>query len=314
MQPTGTDLANARPSSQSVQLRRMFASRVRPLGDRSSPQGYQLRALRRTADSAGLKPLPRGTRAWPARYGTLRGVWMRAAGASPAAGVVLYLHGGGFVFGSPRSHRALGYRLSRRTGMPVFLLDYRRAPEHPFPAAADDALAAYRLLLAKGFPPEKVTVAGDSAGGQLTASLLADLAREGLPQPAAALLLSPWIDFDLTELHRRDTGSRDPFVPPSYIEKCRDAYARGVDVAHPRLDVLRAEKTGWPPLLIQVGDTECLLGDAQRLADSAQAAGVPTELQVWPGQIHVFQAFADFVPEGRQALRSAAEFLRTATP
>ncbi|SFB20471.1 Acetyl esterase/lipase [Amycolatopsis marina] len=298
------------PSPESVRLRRMFASRVRPLGDRSSPRGYQLRALRRTADSAGLSRLPRGARAWPARYGTVRGVWLRAATARAGSGVLLYLHGGGFVFGSPRSHRLLAHRLSAASGLPVFLLDYRRAPEHPFPAAADDALAAYRVLLDKGFPPERISVAGDSAGGQLTAGLLADIGRAGLPLPARAVLLSPWLDFDLAEIRRRDSEQRDPFIPPAYVEKCGQAYAGGADPADARLNVLTADKSHWPPLLIQVGDTECLLGDAERLTESVRTCGGSAELQVWPGQIHVFQAFADYLPEGRAALRSAGAFLR----
>ncbi|SFQ49449.1 Acetyl esterase/lipase [Amycolatopsis arida] len=298
------------PSPQSVRLRRWFATRVRPLAERSSPRGYQLRALRSTADSAGLTRLPRGTRAWPARYGSVRGVWLQPPGADPARGALLYLHGGGFVFGSPRSHRTLAFRLARRIGVPVFLLDYRRAPEHRFPAAADDALAAYRLLLARGFPADRISVAGDSAGGQLTAGLLDDLVRLRLPRPARALLLSPWLDFDLTELRRRDRERRDPFVPPSYVEKCRAAYLGGPDHAHPRLDVLGTDKTGWPPVLVQVGDTECLLGDAERLAAKVRAAGGTAELQVWPGQIHVFPIFAGYLPEAGTAVRLAGRFLR----
>ncbi|WP_158893602.1 alpha/beta hydrolase [Amycolatopsis anabasis] len=301
-------LGTTAPSVESVRLRRLFASRVRPVADWASPRGAQLRAIRRTADSAGLVRLPRGTRAWPARYGEVRGIWIRAAGASPSHGALLYLHGGGFVFGSPRSHRPLAYRLSRLTGLPVFLLDYRRAPEHAFPAAAEDALAAYRLLLDKGFPPERLVVAGDSAGGHLTAGLLADLAREALPRPAAAYLLSPWLDLGLAEAWRRDREHRDPFLAPSYAEKCRLAYAATTSINHPRLNVLGADHSAWPPVLVHVGGTEALLPDSERLAESAASA----ELRVWPGQVHVFQAFADYLPEGREALREAGEFLRRA--
>lgn len=304
--------ANAVPSPQSVRLRRFFAARVRPLADRASPHGYQLRALRSTIDSAGLAPLPRRTAAWPARYGSVRGVWMRAPGASSATGAVLYLHGGGFVFGSPRSHRTLAYQISRASGLPVFLLDYRRAPEHPFPAAADDALAAYRMLLDRGFPASRLTVAGDSAGGHLAAGLLADLTRDGLPRPAAAFLESPWLDLGMTETWQRDRAERDPFLSPAYAEKCRRAYAPAVPVTHSRLDVLGADKTGWPPLLVQVGGTEAIQGDSQRIADSVAGAGGSATLQVWPGQIHVFQAFADFLPEAKRALRFAGSFLHDA--
>ncbi|AXB41999.1 alpha/beta hydrolase [Amycolatopsis albispora] len=305
------------PSPESVRLRTAFATRVRPLADRAAPRGYQLRGIRRIADSAGLTRLPRGARAWPARYGRVRGVWMRAPGADANRGALLYLHGGGYVFGSPRSHRTFAYRLSKQTGVPVFLLDYRRAPEHPFPAAADDALDAYRLLLAQGYPPEKLLVAGDSAGGHLTACLLGDLARLHLPQPAGAYLVSPWLDLTVASAARRDNGGtpasegvagggqqRDPFLSPAYAALCRDAYLRTTPWSHPRLDVLAADKSGWPPILLQVGDTEALLDEAQRFA----ASHTRTELEVWPGQLHVFPIFSN-LPEGRAAARRAGEFL-----
>ncbi|MFI6027031.1 alpha/beta hydrolase [Amycolatopsis magusensis] len=294
----------AAPSQESVRLRAAFSVRVRPVADRAAPRGYQLRGIRRISDSAGLSRLPRGTRAWPARYGRVRGVWMRAPGADPNRGALLYLHGGGYVFGSPRSHRTFAYRLSKRVGVPVFLLDYRRAPEHPFPAAADDALDAYRLLLAQGYPPEKLLVAGDSAGGHLTACLLGDLARLHLPQPAGAYLVSPWLDLTVASASRRDGQQRDPFLSPAYAAKCRDAYVTNTPWNHPRLNVLGAGKSGWPPILLQVGGTEALVDEARQFAGSHAA----TELEVWPGQIHVFPIFSN-LPEGRDATNRAGEFL-----
>lgn len=304
-----------RPSRQAVQLARFLSRVARPVAERSAPRGQRLRTLRRFSDSAGLRRLPSGTRAWPARYGRrdeprFRGVWIQADTASAGNGVLLYLHGGGFVFGSPRSHRGVAHALSRRARVPAFLLDYRRAPEHPFPAAADEAVAAYKMLLARGVAADRILVAGDSAGGHLTACLLADLVAEGLPLPAATALFSPFLDLTCDEAFRRDAEHRDPFVPPSYARKCAVAYAGGRALDDPRLDVLGMDKSGWPPMLIQTGGTECLLGDSEAMAKSMAAAGATCELQVWPGQVHGFSVFAGLLPEARTALRNAGTFLR----
>ncbi|ALG14276.1 alpha/beta hydrolase [Kibdelosporangium phytohabitans] len=299
----------ATASVQSARLEHFFATRVRPAADRWAFGGVQLRMLRRVADSGGLRRLPRGTRTWTARYGDVRGVWVRAKGASVANGIVLHLHGGGFVFGSSRSHRGFAVILSRRTKRPVFLPDYRRAPEHPYPAAADDCLEVYRQLLDRGIPADRIVVSGDSAGGHLAACLLADLKRHGLPMPSHAVFLSPWLDLSGELAQGRDLVRRDPFVAPSAILKCRRAYLGDRDPRAERPGVLTADKSGWPPSLIQVGDTECLLDDARRLAASLRGAEIRCELQEWPGQVHVFPLFSNVVPEGRQAIRYVADFV-----
>nr|WP_052478069.1 alpha/beta hydrolase [Kibdelosporangium sp. MJ126-NF4]CEL15801.1 Esterase/lipase [Kibdelosporangium sp. MJ126-NF4]CTQ93726.1 Esterase/lipase [Kibdelosporangium sp. MJ126-NF4] len=296
-------------SVQSARLERFFASRVRPAADRWAFGGVQLRMLRQFADSGGLRRLPRGTRTWAARYGGVRGVWVQAQGASVANGIVLHLHGGGFVFGSSRSHRSFAVVLSRRTKRPVFLPDYRRAPEHPYPAAADDCLEVYRTLVDRGIPADKVVVSGDSAGGHLAACLLADLKRHRLPMPGHAVLFSPWLDLSGELAVRRDKDRRDPFVAPQAIQQCRRAYLGDRDPRAERPDVLTADKSGWPPVLIQVGDTECLLEDSRQLADSLRGAEIHCELQEWPGQVHVFPLFSNVLPEGRQAIRYVAEFV-----
>jgi acetyl esterase/lipase len=234
---------------------------------------------------------------------------VQAQGASVANGILLHLHGGGFVFGSSRSHRGFAVILSRRTGRPVFLPDYRLAPEHPYPAAADDCLAVYRTLLDRGISAAGIAVSGDSAGGHLAACLLADLKRHDLPMPSHAVFFSPWLDLSGELAEGRDRVRRDPFVAPSAIQKCRRAYLGDRNPRAERPDVLAADKSGWPPALIQVGDTECLLEDARRLADSLRAAGVACELQEWPGQVHVFPVFANLVPEGRKAIRYVADFV-----
>lgn len=298
---------------RSVRLAGRLGRYVRPVTDAWTPSGVQLRLMRGVTDGAGLIRSPFGVRVQQVRGGPVRGMWVRAAGASPARGVVLYAHGGGFVFGSPRARFGLAKRLSAAAGLAVFVLKYRLAPEHPFPAAADDVLAAYRWLLAQGFPPRSITLAGDSAGGQLVASLLNDLVIAGEPMPTAAALFSPVLDLSGDGALRRDTARPDPLIGAVSGARCLRAYLGDVPLTHPRLAILDADKRGWPPILIQAGDTECLLGDSERMAASLAAADVLCELQVWPGQVHVFQSLARYLPEARAALTKAGAFLRDHT-
>lgn len=266
--------------------------------------------MRGLLSSSALRRLPRGTKVWLARYGGVPGLWVQAQGASIANGMVLHLHGGGFTFGSPNSHRGLAWSMSKRTGRPVFLPHYRLAPEHRYPAAADDCLAVYRTLLDKGFPADRIVVSGDSAGGHLTACLLDDLVRLDLPAPSHAVFFSPWLDLSGDSSFTRDKLRRDPFLSPNGILACRYAYLGERDPGENRIAVLKNDKKGWPPALIQVGDTECLLEDSRQLAASLAQAEIRHELQEWPGQIHVFQAFGNAIPEARQAFRYVAEFVR----
>lgn len=307
------ELVNPVPASPSVQskaLAQLLMNGLRPIADRMHiTRNPQLRVVRDAFDAVGLTPTPRGTKITTVTDSHLRGVWISGRGADASAGVLLYLHGGGFVFGSQRTHRHFVAALSSASGRPALLLDYRRAPEHPFPAAADDAVAAYRWLLAQGYSPEKITVLGDSAGGHLTAGLLADLSRRRLPMPAAAVMFSPFLDLTCPELDDRDASRRDPFVPPARARECGRSYAGEYAMTHRRLNVLGANKRRWPPVLIQVGDTECLLGDSERMAQSIRAAGGHCELQVWPGQVHVFPAFYPLLPEGRAAIRYVGQYL-----
>ncbi|HEU5473003.1 MAG TPA: alpha/beta hydrolase [Actinophytocola sp.] len=298
---------------QSRALALVLMNSMRRVGDRTRLHNpVHRRLVRELFDLAGRRPLARGTRVTPVAAAGVRGRWIAARTADEDAGAILYLHGGGFVFGGPAAHRHLVAELSAASGLPAALLEYRRAPEHPFPAAADDALAGYRWLLDAGYPAERIVLAGDSAGGHLTAGLLADLNRRRLPMPAAAVLLSPFLDLTGAALDARDAARRDPFVPPERARECGLAYAGGRAFTHRRLDVLKGDKRRWPPVLIQVGDTECLLGDSERLAEAIWAAGGHCDLQVWPGQVHVFPAFFPLIPEGRDALRHAGRFLRAA--
>lgn len=296
-------------TGRSLRMAGVLGRALRPLVDVWSPEGYQLRLMRGMADACGVVRRPFATRVWPDIR--VPGQWVCAPDTSESAGVLLYLHGGGYVFGSARSHFGLVKRLSSASGLPALFVEYRRAPEHPFPAAADDALAAYRSLLDRGIDASRITLAGDSVGGHLASSVLCDLARLGLPMPAAVAMFSPALDCTGAGAKRRDDERRDPVISPAYGLKCLHAYLAGTDPAHPRVAVLNADLRGWPPVLIQVGDTECLQTDAHRMADALASSGVSCELQVWPGQVHVFQALARYLPEARDAIDQAGEFLRS---
>ena len=307
--------STAVPASSSLAgrtLAQLLASSVRATGDRLRPVGAQLLMVREAFERSSMTPLPRGTRVRAIVEGDVRGLWLSARKVDERAGAILYLHGGGFVTGSARTHRHLAAKLSETSGLPVLLPEYRRAPEHPFPAAPNDCFAAYLWLLDRGYPADRIMVAGDSAGGHLVAGLLGELTRRRLPMPGAGVLFSPFLDLTCGELDARDARRRDPFVPPRYARECALAYAGEHPLHHPGLDVLRGSKRRWPPLLIQVGDTECLLGDSERLATAMRKAGAHCELQVWPGQVHAFPMFYPALPEGRAALRYAGEFLRLA--
>lgn len=296
---------------RSARLAGLFGRSLRPLFEDWAPSGYQLRLVRAMFDGFGLVRNPLGARVWKDPTERLRGIWVVGPAAARENGVVLYLHGGGYVFGSTRSHFGLAKRLSAASGLAVFMAEYRRAPEHRYPAAADDAFAAYRALLDRGFSPGRIVVAGDSVGGHLTASLLNDIERHGLPMPAAAVMFSPALDTSGAGARERDRVARDPVISPAYGFRCLSAYVGDTSASDPRLDVLSADVRCWPPVLIQVGDTECLLDDAKRMADRLGAAEVPCDLQVWPGQVHVFQALARYLPEARAAIGHAGRFMRS---
>lgn len=304
----------AAPSMQARALARFLLTSIRPIGDRIRLRGAGLSFVREAFEATGVTPLPRGTAVRAVSeshgYGEVSGLWITAPEADPSQGAVLYVHGGGFVFGSLRTHRHLAAAISAATGLPVLLLDYRLAPEHPFPAAADDALAGYHWLLDQGYPADRVAVMGDSAGGHLAAGLLGDLTRARAPMPGAAVLFSPFLDLTCAALDERDAVCRDPYIPPARAREVAALYAGGHPLSHPRLAVFRGSKRRWPPMLVQVGGAECLLGDSQRIADVVRAAGGHCELQVWPGQVHVFPAFYPVVPEGRAAIGYVGEFVR----
>ena len=243
----------------------------------------------------------------------LRGEWLERAGdrarGAPVR-TILYCHGGGYYFCSPASHRALVFALAARSGARTFSLDYRLAPEHPFPAALDDALAAYRALLAEGTPADSIVIAGDSAGGGLALATLVALRDAGDPLPAAGVLFSPWTDLAATGGTLESNDGVDPMFCGASIGRAAQFYIGGADPTHPHLSPLYADLSGLPPLLIQAGSTEVLLDDARRVAQRAQAAGVPVECEIWPNMPHVWPLWTPFVPEAKRAIEGAARFVR----
>lgn len=231
----------------------------------------------------------------------------------PSASVtIVYLHGGAYVSMSPRSHRRLVSHLAAATGCRVIAVDYRLAPEHPYPAALDDATAAYTAHLAEA-PQQKVVLAGDSAGGGLALATAIALRDRGQPLPAALVLIAPWVDLTCSGDSMRSRTRRERVLTPAALPDDARRYAGDLDVHSPLVSPLFADLEGLPPMLIQVGDDEVLLDDSLRLAQRAQDAGVPVNLQVWQRLWHVWQLYAGLLPEAADAVGAIAEFVREQT-
>lgn len=241
------------------------------------------------------------------------GEWISTEGATGGA-TILYLHGGGYVIGSINSHRELISRIARATGARTLAIDYRLAPEHPFPAAVEDATKAYRWLLNQGVEPEKIIVAGDSAGGGLTVATLLALRDAGDPLPAAAVCISPWTDLEITGESMVTKADVDPMIRPQDAKGGAERYHGKTDPSHPLISPINADLSGLPPLLVQVGTSEVLLSDSTRLAERAKAAGVDVTLEEWEEMIHVWHFFAFMLPEGQQAIERIGEFVRAKAP
>jgi monoterpene epsilon-lactone hydrolase len=260
------------------------------------------------AASVGAPP-PEGVSVETAELGGRPAEWLIPDGVGRNA-VVLYLHGGGYCSGSLNSHRDLAARIGIASGCAVVTLGYRLGPEDPFPAAVDDATAAYRQLLADGIPPERLAVAGDSAGGGLTMALLLALRAEGIPRPAAAVCLSPWVDLTQSAPSYQGRVDRDPMLTKLDLDVLADAYLAGTDPRTELASPLFADLSGLPPLRIEVGADEVLLDDATRLAERATAAGNDVTLTVWPEMIHVFQAFPGaIIPETDLSIAGIGKFV-----
>jgi len=224
--------------------------------------------------------------------------------------VILYLHGGGYVMGSINTHRAMIARIARASEAKALALNYRMAPEDPFPTAVDDATAAYRWLLAQGYKPGKIVISGDSAGGGLTLATLLALRDAGTPLPAAAVPISPWADLEGTGASVETRAAADPMVDKAGLLRMAGMYAGDSDPKNPLISPIYGDYKGLPPMLIQVGDAEILLDDATRVAERARSAGVKVELEAWPEMFHVWHVFAKILPEGQQAIDRIGEYVR----
>jgi epsilon-lactone hydrolase len=241
------------------------------------------------------------------------GEWSIAPDSDPSR-VLLYFHGGGYCSGSILSHRRLVTEAGRAAGMRTLAIDYRLAPEHPYPAAHQDALAAWRFLRRQGIAAAGITVGGDSAGGNLTLGLISRLRAADEALPACAWLLSPWTDLTMSGATLATKDAVDPLIHKAYLEELAAAYAPApLERQDPLVSPLFADLTGFPPVMIQVGSAETLLADATRLVEAAGSADVDVTLQVWPQMIHAWPLWNAHLADGRRALVEAGRFMRAHT-
>lgn len=233
---------------------------------------------------------------------------IRSVFPEATTGALLYLHGGGYVIGSASTHRGLTGHLARASGCEVFTPDYRLAPEHPFPAALEDAEAAWMALIERGYRPEQMAVAGDSAGGGLSLALALRLRDKGLPLPSSITVFSPWTDLTQSQLYSPEC---EPVLQAAWIEKCAALYA-GVEARdNPLVSPVFGDFRGFPPLLIQVGSDEILLNDSERLARAARRDGVSASLEIYNGLWHVFQVHSGQLDRATEAVSVAGDHIRS---
>ncbi|KAF0108535.1 MAG: putative hydrolase [Anaerolineaceae bacterium] len=269
-----------------------------------------LEVRRRQFDAAARRAIrvPRGVSVRTVSAGGVPSDWVEPDAAAPGR-AVLYLHGGAYIIGSPTTHRGLTGRIACAGQTRILSVDYRLAPEHPFPAALDDALAAWRWLLGQGYAPEHIAIGGDSAGGGLTLAAALSLRDRQESLPAALFLISPWTDLTFSGDSIRTRASRDPLLHSNGDGWLINAYAGSQPLTHPYISPLFADPRGLPPTLIQVGSEEILYDDSSRLEAKMNAAGVANRFEVWDGMWHVFQGFAPYVPEAQQAINRIGAFL-----
>jgi epsilon-lactone hydrolase len=260
-----------------------------------------LTTMRKMMSRAPAYPKPADITWEPLDAAGLPAEWVIPDDCAPGRAIV-YFHGGGYATGTLESTRALCSHIARATRARLLVVDYRLAPEHPFPAAVDDAVAAYRFAIAAGFAPEAIAVCGDSSGGGLALATLVALRDLDEPMPAAAITMSPWTDLTLSGASLQANREQDPMVSAATLTLMADAYLGDVDRRSPTASPLFADLAGLPPLLLQVGSTELLLDDATRFAERAEEAGVDVTLEIWDDVFHVWHAFADLLPEARDAI------------
>ncbi len=278
------------------------------LGAKPRPVGWAERRAR-IEEVTAVDPLPGDVAFEPIEIGGVPAEWSQAPGADHDRAILL-LHGGGYCSGSIRSHRPMAAGIGCAAGVRVLALGYRLAPEHPYPAALEDALAAWRFLRGEGLAPERIAIGGDSAGGGLTLACLLRLRASGEPLPGCAWLVSPWVDLTMSGASMAEKDAVDPLIHRAYLESLAEAYLAGHAARDPLVSPLFADLAGLPPVLIQVGSAETLLDDSLRLARALGAADVPVRLEVWPHMIHAWMLWAARLADGRRANAAAGSFLR----
>ncbi|CAH1670504.1 alpha/beta hydrolase [Chelatococcus asaccharovorans] len=284
-------------------LREMLASAPRPVGwDNRRARLDEVGTFWPVADDIAYESV---------ECGAVSGEWSIAPGSDPAK-VLLYFHGGVYCSGSIKSHRRLVTEAGRNAGMRTLAIDYRRAPEHPFPAQHEDALSAWSFLIRQGIEPKHIALGGDSAGGNLALSLVNRLQEAGKPLPACAWLVSPWTDLTMSGSSLAVKEAIDPIIHAAYLEELASAYVpAAMDRSDPLISPLFLNFNGFPPILIQVGSAEALLSDATRLAEAVGMADVDVRLEVWPHMIHAWPVWNAGLEDGRKALVSAAAFINS---
>lgn len=283
-------------------IRDLLSSKPRPVG------WAQRRA--RLDEVGAYWPVADDVELNPVDLDGVPGEWSMVPGTDPSR-VLMFFHGGGYCSGSIRSHRRMATEAARAAGVRTLAVGYRLAPEHPFPAARDDALTAWHWLAKQGIDAAHIAVGGDSAGANLSVALINQLRADSEELPACAWLVSPWTDLTMSGSTMTTKDAVDPLMHKGYLEELANAYVpAGMESNDPRISVLYAELHGLPPALIQVGSEETLLDDASRFATAAGAADVPVTLEIWPHMIHAWHLWNAHLDAGRRALASAAAFIR----
>jgi epsilon-lactone hydrolase len=290
------------PQSEIEAIRELLVSKPRPVG--------WIERRQRLDEVGSVWPVAADVELVPVNAGGLAGEWSSVPG-SDASRVLLFFHGGGYCSGSMRSHRRMVSEAGRAAKVRTLSIAYRLAPEHPYPAALEDADSAWRFLRQAGFTAAHIAIGGDSAGGGLTAALIDRLKATGGELPGCAWLVSPWVDLTLSGSTITSKDAVDPLIHKTYLEELAAAYVpAGIDRAAPTVSPLFCDLRGFPPTLIQVGSAETLLADATRFAAAAGAADVSVRLEIWPHMIHAWHLWNVQLEAGRRALGNAGEFIR----
>ena len=296
------------PSPESQHIRQWLFQNMKNAPPPTSIQAAR-EGLKLLASRVVLAP---GTKVEPVVAGSVPSEWLTSPGAFPDK-IVLCIHSGGYTMGTTKSVHGPGSYISAASRCRVLAINYRLAPEHPFPAAINDSVMAYRWLLEQGYVPKNIVIVGVSSGGGLTLSTLISLRDSGIALPAAAVLLSPWTDLTNSGESVTTRADADPMITPAMNRFHSALYAGSADLRHPLISPLFADLHGLPPLLIQVGSDEIMLDDSTRLAERAGAAGVEVSLDVWEGMWHVWHAFAPQLPEGLQAMEQIGKYIQEKT-